>query len=145
MDYFIPICPICAPEAWAKSVGDKTVNEPLGKLTWEQARAFLQSIKDGVITLEVVGPTPQQLYCGHVRYLASNGWQIEVFNDCGEYDYIQDISNVEGLWIDYKELYWEEEVGLADHNEAMKSHQDASFFDPNEFDKKALAIWHWEE
>ncbi len=41
---------------------------------------------------------------GNVRYIASNGWRIVVYNDADEWDYIDSIVTSDGRIFDYAAL-----------------------------------------
>lgn len=64
---------------------------------------FLQAIEQGSITL-TPQEDPQEVYAGDVTYSASNGWEITVFNDCNEWDYIDSIRASDGRTIGFTEL-----------------------------------------
>lgn len=66
---------------------------------------FLHSVEDGSVTLACAGERePQEIYSGKVAYSASNGWQIVIFNDCNEWDYIEEIETADGRRIVYDEI-----------------------------------------
>ena len=68
----------------------------------KSAYEVLQAIDAGTVTLVCVGKeTPQEVYAGNVEYKASNGWTIVVFNDCNEWDYLDEISDPLGTSLDY--------------------------------------------
>lgn len=55
---------------------------------------FLLLVQTGEIALEPeTDPIP---YAGDVKYKASNGWTIVVFNDCGDWDYIDLVETDDG-------------------------------------------------
>lgn len=39
---------------------------------------------------------PYLYYCGNVCYELSNGWKVQVFNDCGEWDYVDSVTAPDG-------------------------------------------------
>lgn len=66
---------------------------------------FLKDIEDGTITLSAEY-SPDSVYCGNMKYNASNGWTIVVFNDCCEWDYIDRLVIPEmDVTIVYDEIY----------------------------------------
>jgi len=140
-------CPTCQPDLWRPEI-ERTgaVLVPLAKLTWAEAEAFLQAVVRGEITLTPERLTPQEVYCGNVRFLASNGWSVTVFNGCDEFKYIDDVVDLDGRFLDYNELYWEKSDVFAarQNNEDEPERQDAQKFHPDEFSEKELAIWHWQ-
>lgn len=54
---------------------------------WKRVLEFLQAIERGEITLELQLPVTM-----YVRYQASNGWRLVVFNDAGEWDYLEEVA-----------------------------------------------------
>ena len=57
------------------------------RLTETEILEFLTAVAAGEITLDSGGIVPQHVN-GDVRYTASNGWMLTVFNDCGTWDYL---------------------------------------------------------
>ena len=57
------------------------------KLDESEILDFLGQVESGAIKLSIVG-RPWG-YCGVEVFRASNGWEIAIFNDCGEWDYIE--------------------------------------------------------
>ncbi len=70
------------------------------KVSSEELWATLKGVEDGSITLSHgdVG------YSGNVPYAASNGWELVVFNDCDEWDYLDSAKTPDGRIITYYEL-----------------------------------------
>jgi hypothetical protein len=68
-----------------------------------EVMTFLQAIERGDITLSSE-EDPQMIYTGLVRYLASNGWSITVFNDCNEWDYVDTIDTTDGRTLDFDDM-----------------------------------------
>lgn len=64
---------------------------------------FLRAVEDGSISL-TPEQEPQDVYAGKVRYIASNGWRIVVFNDANDWDYIESITTSEGRTFDFDTL-----------------------------------------
>jgi hypothetical protein len=64
---------------------------------------FLRAIERGDITLSSE-EEPQLIYAGNVRYAASNGWIITVFNDCNEWDYVDTIETTDGRTLDFDDM-----------------------------------------
>ena len=63
---------------------------------WE----FLRAIESGSVVL-TPNEDPQVRYTGNITYQASNGWRIVIFNDCNEWDYIDEIVTSDGRRISY--------------------------------------------
>jgi len=74
-----------------------------GTLSEQEIWQFLRGIEEGTITL-VPQAEPQAVYAGNVVYRASNGWEIWVFNDCNEWDYIEAIDTADGRSIGFDGL-----------------------------------------
>jgi hypothetical protein len=64
--------------------------------------AFLRDIEEGRITL-TTWKDPRDEW-GDTEYSASNGWTITVFNDCGEWDYIDSVKTNDGRSIYFDDL-----------------------------------------
>ncbi len=62
---------------------------------------FLRAIEDGDITLS---EKPAEAWAGDITYTASNGWKIEIFNDCHDWDYINSITTDDGRHVDYDDI-----------------------------------------
>jgi len=61
-------------------------------------------IAAGEITVRPIRD-PASVYAGTVRYTASNGWTIVVFNDCNEWDYIDSVE-IDGVVVaSYESIY----------------------------------------
>jgi hypothetical protein len=56
---------------------------------------FLRAIESGEILL-TTPRSPMEVYSGNMTYRASNGWEIVIFNDSGEWDYVDSISTADG-------------------------------------------------
>ena len=74
-----------------------------GTLSEQEIWQFLRGIEAGTVTL-VPHAEPQAVYAGNVVYRASNGWDIWVFNDCNEWDYIEAIDTADGRSIGFDGL-----------------------------------------
>ena len=61
---------------------------------------FLDAVARGEITL-TPDYDPQRVYAGNVRYTASNGWRMVIFNDANEWDYIDAVETPDGRSLDY--------------------------------------------
>ena len=77
------------------------------RITPEEIMEFLNDVESGKITLQT-NQDPISEWCGDVRYQASNGWEITVYNDCCEWDYIDNIETDDGRKLDMNDV-WEEE------------------------------------
>lgn len=65
--------------------------------------SFLRKIEQEEIVL-TPAKNPSDIYAGNVKYQASNGWEIVVFNDANTWDYIDSIQTNDGLLIDFERL-----------------------------------------
>lgn len=63
---------------------------------------MLNQIESGELTVEVVGHLPYYVYSGGVQYKCSNGWTLWVFDDCGDWDYLESAMSPEGLVFEWK-------------------------------------------
>jgi hypothetical protein len=59
---------------------------------------FLKAVEDGSVSL-TSEQEPRTFMPGNVRYIASNGWRIVVYNDANEWDYIDSIVTSDGRMI----------------------------------------------
>jgi hypothetical protein len=73
-------------------------------ITEEELLEFLKAIEEGTIALDPEGCIPQDIYAGHVPYRASNGWQITIFNDCNEWDYVEHVITPDGRSLSFDEI-----------------------------------------
>jgi hypothetical protein len=83
--------------------------EPLLQRAWD----FIMDIEAGRVTLTRLEPV-QTL----VRYRASNGFTITVFDDAGNWDYVERVEDADGNSLfdwdtDVHPYTWEEESSLA--------------------------------
>lgn len=69
----------------------------------EEIFSFLHAIESGEVALTPL-KEPQWVYAGVVRYHASNGWRIAVFNDANEWDYIEWIIANDGRRVDFFDM-----------------------------------------
>ncbi len=76
-----------------------------------QLLQFLQAIEQGQISLTRL-THDHDVYNGIVRYRCSNDWQIAIFVDCGEWDYVDEIITAAGDVVDFDRLYT---LGLTDY------------------------------
>jgi hypothetical protein len=72
-------------------------------LSEEEVWTFLHAIEEGDITL-TSEEEPQRIYAGNVRYTASNGWIITVFNDCNDFDYVDSVEATDGRTLDFDDM-----------------------------------------
>jgi len=66
-------------------------------------RAVLESVERGersvrVLAREEVNGWPT--YATNVNYETDDGWRISVFNDCGEWDYVEGMAEPGGKWVE---------------------------------------------
>jgi len=54
----------------------------------------LHAIERGDVA--VLPPVPFEHYCGSVEHKTSNGWTFVIFDDCGEWDYIETVMAPDG-------------------------------------------------
>lgn len=64
-------------------------------LTLDEVMMFLSSVEERNITLTSKSQ-PQEVYAGNVHYTASNGWAVVVFNDCNDWDYLDEVIAEDG-------------------------------------------------
>lgn len=64
---------------------------------------FLKEIESGKIKL-IPEEDPFEVYSGNVKYRASNGWELIVFNDANTWDYIDSIKTSDGRFADFDTL-----------------------------------------
>jgi hypothetical protein len=67
-----------------------------------EALAFLSRIEAGEVTLEPIGGAPEYFQCV-IRYRSPCGWILAVFNDVGEWDYLEDITSPDGRTWDFSD------------------------------------------
>ena len=79
------------------------------QLTKDDLLRFLREIEKGQITLTPL-QDPQDVYAGVVPYRASNGWQIEIFNDANEWDYVEKVVTASGRQYNYGDFEGDREV-----------------------------------
>jgi hypothetical protein len=76
-----------------------------------RCRALLDDIASGAVT---VTPDRPVGYSGNESFTTSNGWKIDVFNDVGEWDYIDHFQDPDGRVLDFDEM-WDHARDLADY------------------------------
>ncbi len=64
---------------------------------------LLKEIERGEVTLTAF-EDPQKVYSGEVRYRASNGLELVVFNDANEWDYLDSVWQGRARLTDFDEL-----------------------------------------
>mgnify|MGYP003395020210 CR=1 FL=1 len=69
----------------------------------EAARAVLKALEEGRITAKAQ-VKPQDVFAGDVVYDLSNGWKMTVFNDCGDWDYVDSFELPNGEHLTYEEM-----------------------------------------
>jgi hypothetical protein len=76
----------------------------------EIAEVFRQALR-GEIAVKIEGSeTWDDVYCGNVSFKFGD-WRIEVFNDCWEFDYVENATAPDGRTAEFKQ--WEvDPVGL---------------------------------
>lgn len=79
------------------------------EITTDELLAVLHAVERGDVTLEVDGATPAQVYAGDVYYKASNGWRLVVFNDCGEWDYLDSVIAPDGRSAEFPDGHSDDE------------------------------------
>lgn len=75
---------------------------------------FLTKIEQGEIILKPISICRS----GNIKYQASNGWVIIVFNDSNTWDYIDSIQNDKGELIGYSEL--DEMLGIRNYTPPLR-------------------------
>jgi hypothetical protein len=76
------------------------------KLTETEVLAFLGQVERGEVTLTSRWE-PQDVYCGNVPYEASNGWHLVIFNDCNEWDYVDQVTSSDGRVYEFDDGEWQ--------------------------------------
>lgn len=86
--------------------GEPLVREALSDVGhWNMLRRILLEIEHGTVTVVCrEDAPPAETYAGNVEYETSNGWTIVVFNDCGEWDYIDHAIAPDGWRGEYEAL-----------------------------------------
>lgn len=64
---------------------------------------YLRGIERGEILL-TCREEPQQVYSGHVSYAGSDGSRLVLFNDCNQWDYIEELTLPDGRTLAFGEL-----------------------------------------
>lgn len=90
----------------------------MAMFTNEQVSAVMGDIAAGRVT---VRPTidPAKVYAGNVRYEASNGRTIVVFNDCNEWDYLDSIEVDGEVVATFGSMYPDDADGAVDFEEIV--------------------------
>jgi hypothetical protein len=72
----------------------------------EELLQFLKAIEDGMVFLQPEEPQfiPQYIYAGNISYKASNGWRITIFNDCNEWDYVDEVMAADGRALSFDDI-----------------------------------------
>ena len=70
-------------------------------LAW--IKQFLRQVEEGEIRLNPI-IDPQDIYAGDVIYATDVGWEITIFNDCNDWDYIDSIRLPSGKRYDFDSL-----------------------------------------
>lgn len=74
-------------------------------LTEQEVLDVLCAIDRGEVTiLEEDKRAAEAQYCNNVTLHASNGWTFVVFNDCDEWDYLDEATAPDGRSISYKDI-----------------------------------------
>jgi hypothetical protein len=83
------------------------------RLTEEEVARFLRDVEEGRVVL-TPDREPQDIYAGNVEYWASNSWRVVVFNDCNQWDYIDQLVAPDGRLVEFEDI--EQWPGLADYS-----------------------------
>ncbi|HWZ45054.1 MAG TPA: hypothetical protein VNW97_16385 [Candidatus Saccharimonadales bacterium] len=73
------------------------------RISEQELMEFLKAVEEGAISLRPEAD-PQDIYAGNVPYAASNGWQIAIFNDCNEWDYIDGVETSDGRRLRFDDI-----------------------------------------
>jgi len=73
-------------------------------ITEKELLEFLKAIEAGTVVLQPEKCIPQDIYAGDVPYTASNGWRITIFNDCNEWDYVEEVITADGRSLDFDSI-----------------------------------------
>lgn len=61
---------------------------------------LFRAVETGAVRLRAT-VDPQEVYAGNVEYRATNGWTVVIFNDCNEYDYVDEVRDPAGRVTDF--------------------------------------------
>lgn len=86
-------------------------DQPFDPAFADECRALLRDVASGAVALTPESPI---WYSGDESYTASNGWKLAVFNDAGEWDYIDHFEAPDGRVLDFDTM-WEHARDLADY------------------------------
>jgi|SRR5579872_460785 len=99
-----------------------------GLITRREIVDFLLAIRSGAITLTPVTPP----IISYPRWVASNGWHICVFDDAGEWDYIEWVETSDGRRASYSDIY-------------LHDLSDNPIRDAHPRDNELEHFWKWQE
>lgn len=69
-------------------------------LSEQEVLDVLHAIERGEVTIpEEQRKAAAEVYCGNVEFTCSNGWRFTIFNDCDEWDYIDEVTAPDGRMI----------------------------------------------
>jgi hypothetical protein len=74
-------------------------------LTEKEVLDVLLAVERGEVTIpreEAIAA--EEAYCGNVTYHLSNGWVFTIFNDCGEWDYIDEVVAADGRSLSFDDI-----------------------------------------
>ena len=65
-------------------------------ITRTEAADVLRRIARGQIDISAVGRSWNEVYAGNVEFMTCDGWNLVVFNDCDDFDYLDSITAPDG-------------------------------------------------
>lgn len=93
----------------------------------------LAAIESGAVSLSLLGMDPHN--GSHWLYRTPDGWRFRVFEDCGDWDYIDGFAPPGGEWVDI----WEFPPDASPWDESQPYHAVHGY---RPTDKRK---WHWGE
>lgn len=78
-------------------------------MTASDVGALLRRIVHGELEVTAVGETWDEVFAGDVRFALSDGSQLVVFNDCGDWDYVDEVVLPDGRRGDFDD--WADDGG----------------------------------
>lgn len=74
-------------------------------LTEKEVLDVLHAVERGEVTIPPEeAMAAEEAYCGNCTYHLSNGWVFIIFNDCGEWDYIHEVTAPDGRSLQFDDI-----------------------------------------
>jgi len=76
------------------------------KITSTEVMELLRKVGNGEIVPRLKNPiqTWEYVFCGEVTYILDR-WEIEIFNDCGDFDYIHCVRSPDGRYGEFEDWF----------------------------------------